>query len=99
MSITARMFAPLPSSYIPEIRRQSMGRLFGLGIEEARINTGLSIEEAAGLSGMAISEWMAIEDGCVPQDINQLRAMAEAMEISFNKIATLVLLCRDAWEL
>jgi hypothetical protein len=48
---------------------------------------------------MESSEWMAIEDGCVPQEINQLRAMAEAMEISFDRAASLVLLCRDAWEL
>ncbi len=49
-------------------------------------------------SGMEVSEWMAIEDGCVPQDINRLRAMAETMQISFDKIATLVLVCRAAWE-
>ena len=42
---------------------------------------------------------MAIEDGHVPQQINKLRAMADAMEIRFDRIASLVLLCRDAWEL
>ncbi len=42
---------------------------------------------------------MAIEDGCVPQDVNRLRAMAETMQTSFDKIATLVLVCRAAWEL
>ena len=42
---------------------------------------------------------MAIEEGNVPQDINRLRAMAEAMQISFDKIGTLVLVCRAAWEL
>jgi len=51
------------------------------------------------LSGMDVSEWLAIEGGSVPQDINRLRAMADAMEISFDKIATLVLVCRAAWEL
>jgi hypothetical protein len=35
----------------------------------------------------------------VPQDINRLRAMADAMEISFDKISTLVLVCRAAWEI
>jgi hypothetical protein len=48
---------------------------------------------------MEISEWMATEDGCVPQDVNRLRAMAETMQISFDKIANLVLLCGAAWEL
>jgi hypothetical protein len=47
---------------------------------------------------MEISEWMAIEDGCVPQDVNRLRAMADAMEISFEQIATVVLVYRAAWE-
>jgi transcriptional regulator with XRE-family HTH domain len=93
------MFAPLSSSYAPEIRRQSWGRLFGFGIQESRLKAGLSIEEAARLSGMESSQWMAIEDGCVPQDINRLRAMAETMQINFDRVASLVLLCRDAWEL
>ena len=48
---------------------------------------------------MEVSQWAAIEEGQVPQDINQLRAMTDAMEIGFDKIANLVLLCRDAWEL
>jgi transcriptional regulator with XRE-family HTH domain len=90
------MFAPLPSSYL---FRQSMGRLFGSCIQEARKTAGLSLEEAARLSGMAASAWMAVEEGCVPQDIKQLRAMADAMEISFDQIGNLVLLCRAAWEL
>jgi transcriptional regulator with XRE-family HTH domain len=73
--------------------------MFGHCIQEARKKSDLSIEEAARLSGMKSSEWMAIEEGSVPQDINQMRAMTDAMEISFDKIATLVLVCREAWEL
>ena len=99
MSTMCKMFASLPPTYVPEIRRQSMGRLFGFCIQEARLSARLSIEDAARLSGMESSEWMAIEDGCVPQETNRLRAMAEAMEISFDRVASLVLLCRDAWEL
>jgi hypothetical protein len=45
-------------------------------------------------SGVAISEWIAIEDGNVPQGINRLRAMADAIAINFDKIAKLVLVCR-----
>ena len=97
MSTTYKMFVLLPATYVPEIRRRSMGRLFGFCIEETRKSAGLSIEEVASLSGMALTEWMAIEDGNVPQDINRLRAMAEAMQVSFDKIATMVLVCRGAW--
>ncbi|MGA2755101.1 MAG: helix-turn-helix domain-containing protein [Terracidiphilus sp.] len=96
MSTPFKMFAPLPSSHL---LRQSMGRLFGSCIHETRKKADLPIEEAARLSGMEVSEWMAIEEGCVPQDINRLRAMADAMQISFDQIATLVLVCRAAWEL
>jgi len=76
-----------------------MGRLFAFCIQESRMSAGLSIEEAARLSGMSISKWMAIEDGCVMRDINRLRAMAEALEVSFETIASMVLVCRAAWEL
>jgi hypothetical protein len=47
---------------------------------------------------MEISEWMAIEDGCVPRTKTGCGAMAETMQISFDKIANLVLLCGAAWE-
>jgi transcriptional regulator with XRE-family HTH domain len=96
MSTKKKMFASLSS---PHLLRQSMGRLFGSCIQSTRKMAGLSLEEAARLSGMEISEWMAIEDGYVPQDVNRLRAMAETMQISFEQIGTLVLVCRAAWEL
>jgi hypothetical protein len=63
------MFTPLPATHVPELRRQAWGRLFGLGIRASRTETGMSIEEAASLSGIEVSEWMAIEDGHVPQQV------------------------------
>ena len=99
MSTMSTMFAPLPPTYVPEIRRQSMARLFGFCVQEARKNASLSIEDAARLSGMEFSEWLAIESGNVPQDLNRLRAMAETMHVNFDRIASWVLVCRAAWEL
>ena len=99
MSTENKMFASLPPSYLPDQRRETWGRLFGFGIMQARKGAGLSIEQAAPLAGIEVSEWTVIEDGYVPQDQNRLRAMAAAMEISFDRIAMLVLLCREAWEL
>ena len=94
-----KMFAALPSTYVPELRRRAWGHFFGLGIQEARKSARLSIEEAARLAGMESSEWMAIEDGYVPQETDRLRAMAAALEVSFEKMFNLVLLCREAWEI
>ena len=99
MSTEKEMFASLPTSRLPELRREAFGHLFGHNIQAVREGKGLSIEQAACLSGMETSEWMAIEEGYVPRDINRLRAMAGAMEIRFDQIAMLVLLSRDAWEL
>lgn len=99
MNTEKKMFPSLPPSYLPEQRRAVWGRLFGSYIGTIRKNAGLSIEKAAHLSGLEISEWAAVEEGTVPQDINQLRAMADAMAVRFDQIANLVLLCREAWEL
>jgi len=100
MSMNIRKtFAPLPADYVPELRRQTWGHFFGLGIQEARKSAGLSIEDAARLSGMESSEWMAIEGEHVPQETDRLRAMAAALEVSFEKMFNFVLLCREAWEL
>lgn len=93
------MFGVLPPSYLPELRRGVWSRMFGHYICDTRKSAGLSIEQTARLTGMEVYKWMAIEEGHVPQDINRLRAMAAAMEICFDQIAMLVLLCRDAWEL
>ncbi len=75
------MFAPLPSSYLPEIRRQSMGRLFGSSVSACREKAGLSVEEAASLAGMEATEWMAVEDGCVPQDVNRLSPIRPCQKV------------------
>ena len=99
MNTFISMLAPVPSTYVPELRRKAWARLFGLGIRATRNEAGLSIEEAARLAGMEVSEWVAIEEGYVPQETNRLRAMAAALEISFDRILNMVVLCREAWEL
>lgn len=99
MSTPFPMFRSLPSTYMPELQRQVWGRLFGQSIQSCREQAGLSVEQAARLSGMEVSEWAAIEEGDVPQETDRLRAMAAAMEVSYDKLLNLVLLCRAAWEL
>jgi transcriptional regulator with XRE-family HTH domain len=77
--------------------RQSWGRLFGNCIEKTREACGRSLEEAARLSGMEISEWAAIEAGCVP-DPAQLHPMSDALGLRYDKIAMLAFICQGAWE-
>jgi transcriptional regulator with XRE-family HTH domain len=93
------MFEPLPLSCPSEQRHAVRSLLFGRSICETRKSVGLSIEEAARLSGMQISEWLAIEAGYAPEAVSRLRAVADTMEISFDRIAMVVLLCREAGEL
>jgi transcriptional regulator with XRE-family HTH domain len=93
------MFRTLPPTYLPELRRQSWGRLFGLCIRANRTEAGLSIEEAVRLSGIELSEWMSIEGGHVPQQVDQLRSIAATLDVSLEKLLNMAVLCREAWEL
>jgi hypothetical protein len=47
---------------------------------------------------MEASQWAAIEAGYVPTDAAQLRSMADALSLGYDKIAVLAVLCRDGWE-
>ena len=58
---------------------------------------GRSVEETAHLAGMETSQWAAIESGFVP-DPAKLRPMADALEIGYDKIAMLAVLCREGWK-
>jgi transcriptional regulator with XRE-family HTH domain len=59
----------------------------------------MSVEQAAQLAGMEASEWAVIESGHVPPTTVQLHSMAGTLEISYDRLLNLALLCRDAWEL
>ncbi len=95
----SNMFEPLPLFYPSEQRHTVRSCLFGRSICETRKSVGLSLEEAAHLSGMEASEWLAVEAGYAPEDVRRLRAMADTMEISFDRIAMVVLFCREAGDL
>jgi transcriptional regulator with XRE-family HTH domain len=79
------------------VRRLVWGRLFGQCVGKTREAAGRSVEEAAQLAGMEASEWSAVEAGFVP-DPAKLRPMADALELRYDRIATMAVLCRDAWE-
>ena len=53
-------------------------------VRRRRGELGLSIERAAELSGMEISEWCALEAGCVPDDESKLLwSIAGALESGY----------------
>jgi Helix-turn-helix domain len=79
------------------VRRLVWGRLFGQCVGKTREAAGRSVEEAARLAGMEASEWASVEAGFVP-DPAWLRPMADALELGYDRIATMAVLCRDAWE-
>jgi 2-keto-3-deoxy-galactonokinase len=79
------------------VRRLVWGRIFGQCVEKTREAAGRSVGETACLAGMEASEWAAVEAGYVP-DPAKLRPMADALELGYDKIATMAVLCREAWE-
>jgi hypothetical protein len=82
-----------------EHARRSWAGIFSTGIENARKLTGRSISEASHLAGMELSEWMALEAGAwLPQTSEQLRAIAGALEMDYDRLASFTLLCWSAWE-
>lgn len=80
------------------VNRRVWGQLFGLFIRKGREKKGYSVEQVAGLAGLEASAWAAFEAGRVPETVVQLRSMAGALEFSDVQMATMVQLCRDAWE-
>jgi hypothetical protein len=55
--------------------------------------------DPARLAGMELSEWLALEAGALlPQTPEQLRAIAGALEMDYNRLAGFVRLCWSAWE-
>jgi transcriptional regulator with XRE-family HTH domain len=93
-----RRTIPVPASCCPDSRRRYWAELFAYAIRQERQDMGLSVEEIARLAGMEASEWAAIEAGHVPTRMDQLRSMAGALEVRYDRLLMLVLYCRDAWE-
>ncbi len=91
-----RSMSPAPVVF-PDTR-QTWRRIFGSMLQEMRETAGRSIEEAARLAGMESSEWASVEAGYILADPAWLRPMADALAISFDQLAPLVLICQGAWQ-
>lgn len=80
-----------------EYLRRFWTSVFAGGVENARMAAGRSINEAARLAGMELTEWMALEAGALlPQSSEQLRAIAGALQMDYDRLAGFVRLCWSA---
>ena len=93
-----KMFAPLPSNSDSAYFQGAWSRMFGRFIESARQKAGRSIEQTAALAGMSAAQWCGVEAGAyLPMTRQQLRIVADAVEMEWATMAEVVLLCRQAW--
>lgn len=88
--------APPSSSPPPLPATTTRDQLFGACIRRLRGFRGLAAGQAACLAGMEYSEWLAVEDGYVPAEPARLHAMAAALEVDWEWMQALVLVCRGA---
>ncbi len=92
------LFAPLPTTTDNEYFQGAWRRFFGRFIESGREKAGLSVEQAAALAAMTAEEWAMIEAGAtLPATRQQLRAIADTLNIEWGTMTRIVLLCRQAW--
>ena len=92
----------VPASFFPPpphmLGRMVWAELFGDLVRDARVERGRTVEQAAAASGMEVAQWEAVEAGRVPENWEQACRMAEGIGIDRMAMASLVLLCREAWD-
>jgi len=92
------IFAPLPLTTENLFFQGVWGRMFGHFIESGREKAGLSIEQAAELAGMSVEDWTGLEVGTwLPATRRQFRSIAAALDIDWETMTSIILMCRQAW--
>ncbi len=95
MSMT---FAPLPLTDDHSYLRGVWARMFGVFIQSAREKEGMTVEQAARLTGTTAQRWLEIEAGTwLPATRQQLHLLAAALDVEWETMASMVLMCRQAW--
>ena len=87
---------PLSRRAVP---RRAHGQNFGGLIRAARLDLGLPLEEIAPLAGLTVPEWEAIEAGKVPDLVEQIYLLVQALQLGNSWRPYLVKLFIGAWEL
>ena len=72
--------------------------MFGEFMESAREKAGLSIEPAAWMAGIDPQQWSAMEAGdWLPTTREQFQSIAAALDVDWQTMTSIVLMCRQAW--
>ena len=91
-------FATLPLTDDNSYFQGFWTRMFGQFIQSGREKSGLSIEQAAILAGMSAEDWAGLEIGAwLPNTRRQFRSIAGALDIDWETMTRIILMCRQAW--
>lgn len=73
-------------------------RFFGQFMQSGREKAGLAVDQAAVLAGIDPGQWSAMEAGnWLPETRLQFRSIAATLDIDWETMAGVVMLCRQAW--
>ena len=94
------MFTLLPSTVENEYLEAVWSRMFGSFMASAREKVALSVEQASALADMETEQWSAMEAGdWLPETRQQFHLIAAALDIDWDTMVGVVMMCRGAWGL
>jgi len=94
------MFTPLPSTDENKYFEGVWSRVFGSFMGSAREKAGISVEQAAGMTCIGAQRWSAMEAGdWLPETRQQFHLIASALDIDWDTMVGVVMMCRGAWGL
>lgn len=88
----------LPSTTENEYFEGVWARMFGSFMASGREKASLSVEQVAELTGIEAAQWSAMEAGdWLPENRQQFRSIAAALNIEWPLMVSVVQLCSQAW--
>jgi hypothetical protein len=94
------MFTPLPSTAENKYFEGVWARMFGSFMASGREKAGLSVKQAAGMTCIGVQRWSAMEAGdWLPETRQQFHLIAAALDIDWDTMVGVVMMCRGAWGL
>lgn len=95
MSMTLTLLEPTPENrYFQGV----WSRFFGQFMQSGREKAGLTTDQAAILAGIDPGQWSAMEVGnWLPETRLQFHSIAAVLDIQWETMVGVVMLCREAW--